>query len=106
MSHKYYNISNIHSGITENHTLSPQSTIKYIDLLYETLQPYKISQNILHLKLIDPAYDPSQPIINDIDGYICKLEYLNKNTWDKIKYFYSNKFRLNLQKLLTLYRKN
>jgi len=92
MSNKYYNISNIQSGITDNHTLSLQSTVKYIDTLYKNLQPYKISQNILHLKLIDPAYDPSQPIVNDIDGFICELEYLNKNTWNKINHFIQKNF--------------
>ena len=102
MSHKYYNISNIQSGITNNHTLSPQSTIKYIDFLYETLQPYKISQNILHLKLIDPAYDPSQPIINDIDGYICELEYLNKNTWNKINTFIQTNFEQSTEIIETI----
>ena len=102
MSHKYYNISNIQSGITKNHTLSPQSTIKYIDFLYETLQPYKISQNILHLKLIDPVYDPLQPIINDIDGYICELEYLNKNTWDKINTFIQTNFEQSTEIIETI----
>ena len=92
MTTKYYNISDIKSGIIENHTLSPQSTIKYIDLLYEKLQPYKISQNILHLKLIDPVYDPTQPSINDIDGTIYELEYLNKNTWLKISNFIQKNF--------------
>tara|TARA_B110000114_G_C15086017_1_gene396076 strand:+ start:634 stop:1098 length:465 start_codon:yes stop_codon:yes gene_type:complete len=92
MSNKYYNISDIQSGITENHTLSLQYTIKYIDSLYKELQPYKISQNILHLKLIDPSYDILQPIINDIDGYICELEYLNKTTWDRISNFIKKNF--------------
>ena len=92
MSNKYYNISEIHLGVTNNNTLSLQSTIKYIDILYKKLQPYKISQNILHLKLIDPAYDPSQPIINDITGCIYELEYLNKNTWNKISNFFEKNF--------------
>ena len=34
MSNKYYNISDIYSGINANHTLSPISTIKYIDIVY------------------------------------------------------------------------
>ena len=92
MLSKYYNISNIHIGITDNHTLSPQSTIKYIDILYKKLHLYKISQNVLHLKLIDPAYDPSHPIINDIDGIIYELEYLNKDTWSKISHFIQTNF--------------
>ncbi len=37
MSNKYYNISDIYSGINANHTLSPISTIKYIDILYKKL---------------------------------------------------------------------
>ena len=66
------------------------------------LQPYKISQNILHLKLIDPVYDPLQPIINDIDGYICELEYLNKNTWDKINHFIQTNFEQSTEIIETI----
>jgi hypothetical protein len=92
MSKIYNNISKIQLGIYENNTLSNQATIKYIDTIYKKLLPYKTSKNILHLKLIDPSYDPSHPIVNDIDGAIYELEYLNKNTWDKINNFIKKNF--------------
>tara|TARA_B000000475_G_C15887037_1_gene402878 strand:+ start:327 stop:788 length:462 start_codon:yes stop_codon:yes gene_type:complete len=92
MSKIYNNISKIQLGICENNTLSNQATIKYIDTIYKKLLPYKTSKNILHLKLIDPSYDPSHPIVNDIDGAIYELEYLNKNTWDKINNFIKKNF--------------
>ena len=105
MLNKYYNISDIQLGITQNNTLSLQSTIQYIDNLYKKLEPYKISQNILHLKLIDPAYDSSQPIINDIDGIIYELEYLNKNTWNKISNFIQTNFIKSTEIIETIEKK-
>ena len=85
---KFHIISEFYEGLDENNTLTSDTIIKYIDNLYNSLILYKNSQKILHLKLIDQ----NTSVINDIDGSIVYLKYINKNTYDSIQTFIKKKF--------------
>lgn len=85
---KFHIISEFYEGLDENNTLTSDTIIKYIDNLYNNLILYKNSQKILHLKLIDQ----NTSVINDIDGSIVYLKYINKNTYDSIQTFIKKKF--------------
>tara|TARA_B100001142_G_C13896331_1_gene486040 strand:- start:135 stop:611 length:477 start_codon:yes stop_codon:yes gene_type:complete len=91
-SNKFYPFDSFQSGLPENNTLSLQKNILYINNLYNSLLPYFNSFKILHLKLIDYKYNTSAPIINDIDGSIIYLEFLNSNTLLSITNFIKKKF--------------
>ena len=89
---KFNIISNVQQGLKENHTLSPIETITYIDTLYNALESYRIQKKQLHFKLIDHKYNSDNPVINDIDGNIQYLTYINKNTSNQIQHFVKEKF--------------
>ena len=100
---KFHIISEFYEGLDENNTLTSDTIIKYIDNLYNSLILYKNSQKNLHLKLIDQ----NTSVINDIDGSIVYLKYINKNTYDSIQTFikkiYKNKLFIRL--FIKYYRK-
>lgn len=85
---KFHIISEFYEGLDENNTLTSDTINKYIDNLYNSLILYKNSQKNLHLKLIDQ----NTSVINDIDGSIVYLKYINKNTYDSIQTFIKKKF--------------
>lgn len=85
---KFHIISEFYEGLYKNNTLTSDTINKYIDNLYNSLILYKNSQKNLHLKLIDQ----NTSVINDIDGSIVYLKYINKNTYDSIQTFIKKKF--------------
>ncbi len=85
-------ISESHKGLQENHTLTYEQNITYIDKLFSSINPYKLSKKYIHLKLIDFKCNQDKPVINDIDGKIEYLEYINKNTHKQIEEFIKKNF--------------